>query len=84
MIPERMRYLEQNMHVGLKRSEIADGWRFCCEWDGMLIHRTDPEADCCGCLREAGLYKEEDVWWVCPDCGSKVVKEYKDQHDCGD
>ena len=23
---------------------------FCDEWDGLLIDKSDPEFDCCGCL----------------------------------
>jgi hypothetical protein len=24
-------------------------WHFCWDWDGLLIHRDDPEFECCVC-----------------------------------
>ena len=39
----------------LTKQEVKDGWHFCCEWDGMLIHSSHPEAECCYCFREAGF-----------------------------
>jgi hypothetical protein len=33
----------------LTKEEIEDGWHFCCDWDGMLIHPELPEGDCCNC-----------------------------------
>ena len=38
----------------LTKEEIDKGWRFCCDWDGMLININDKgnggEADCCSCV----------------------------------
>ena len=33
----------------LTDAEIKEGWHFCCEWDGLLIHPDDEEAKCCTC-----------------------------------
>lgn len=50
MTRERMEYLHKNIEAKLTKEEIKEGYFFCCTWDGMLIHKTDPEAKCCGCL----------------------------------
>jgi hypothetical protein len=57
MTKERYRELQRNMESRLTPQEQNDGWIFCnCEWDGMLIHKSDPEAECCSCLRK--LFKD--------------------------
>lgn len=34
----------------LTEKEQAEGWHFCwAEWDGLLIHPSHPEAECCTC-----------------------------------
>jgi hypothetical protein len=45
---ERRIELEQGT-ASLNPHEKADGWHFCLEWDGMLVHPDDPEAQCCLC-----------------------------------
>lgn len=30
--------------------EAADGWHYCAEWDGLLIHPSWAEAAACACL----------------------------------
>lgn len=48
----RWEELERNPDALLTAQELNDGWRFCvCEFDGLLIHKNDPEAQHCGCLR---------------------------------
>ena len=47
--------LTRTHEANLTEKEVKDGWHFCCEWDGMLIHSSHPEAECCYCLREVGL-----------------------------
>lgn len=37
----------------LNPQEIAEGWHYCHDWDGLLIHPGDPEAECCSCRPEA-------------------------------
>lgn len=36
----------------LTQEEMNEGWVFCCEWDGLLIHKTDREAECCSYLKD--------------------------------
>ena len=45
------RYTELNVDQNLKLTdqEKADGWHFCKEWDGMLIHKDWPESKGCIC-----------------------------------
>jgi len=31
--------------------EVAEGWHFCWDWGGLLIHQDDPEACACTCRR---------------------------------
>lgn len=43
--------LSYNKDAKLTQSGLDAGWFFCsCEWDGMLLHKTDPEAEVCGCF----------------------------------
>jgi hypothetical protein len=37
-------------YQGLTDREFANGWHFCFEWDGLLIHPSWPEAECCRCI----------------------------------
>lgn len=46
--PQRQRLLEAG-HDRLTDIEVADGWHFCPDWDFMLIHPLDKEAECCTC-----------------------------------
>ncbi len=57
MTPKRYNELNLNPNKALTAAEIANGYRYCCEWDGLLIHATHPEADCCACLKE---YREQN------------------------
>lgn len=52
MSRERHMYLEKHHNAKLTPEEVDAGYRFCCEWDGLLIHASHPEAECCMCLRE--------------------------------
>ncbi len=52
MTPERIRELETGKSAAITEAEWAEGWRFCCEFDGMLLNCLDkenPEADICTC-----------------------------------
>ncbi len=51
MTPERRKELNDNFDLKLSQKELDQGYRFCCEWDGLLIHKDDPEAGCCLCLK---------------------------------
>lgn len=33
----------------LTKEEKDNGWFFCCEWDGMLTHKSHAEAGICTC-----------------------------------
>lgn len=63
MSKERWVELEKHRLLNLTPKEVEDGYRFCCEWDGLLIHASHPEADCCSCLKpwrvEHGLASPE-------------------------
>lgn len=49
MNKERYVELERNVELKLTKEEIDEGWFFCCDWNGMLIRKDDPEAECCSC-----------------------------------
>lgn len=49
-IPKPRLRLIQGDPALLTQEEMRDGWHFSEEWDGMLIHKTSPEADACGCV----------------------------------
>ena len=53
MTQERWNYLMQpfdgDESVMLTAQELADGWHWCDEWDGLLIHSDDREFDHCKC-----------------------------------
>lgn len=59
--------LERDPEAKLTEEQLKDGWHFCNEWDGMLIHITQPEYEACLCdeyrktwgnVRESELRKE--------------------------
>lgn len=50
MTPGRYFFLTHYEDAKLTAEEVDAGWVFCCEWDGMLIQRGAPEAECCTCL----------------------------------
>ena len=54
MSPERYAELMRT-DTHLTEDERKAGWHFCLDWDGMLIHKTDIEMQCCTC--NLGLYK---------------------------
>lgn len=49
MNKDRYNELMNDPNSRLTDEEIAEGYHFCLEWDGLLIHRDDPEARCCDC-----------------------------------
>lgn len=46
---ERYCELERNESCTLLATEVLAGWHFCREWDGLLIHKSWPEAEACSC-----------------------------------
>jgi hypothetical protein len=46
---ELMKPFEGNEDMMLTAEELAEGWHWCEEWDGLLIHVDDDEFDCCSC-----------------------------------
>ena len=48
MTPQRATALERGQ-AELTTEEKAEGWHFCNEWDGMLVHPDSPEAEACDC-----------------------------------
>lgn len=55
---ENSRYAElsNDLKTRLTDEEAKMGWHFCNEWDGLLIHKTWPEHECCVCT-----FKEEET-----------------------
>jgi hypothetical protein len=49
MSKKRYHELSHDRSSKLSQCEIDIGWHFCEEWDGLLIHLLDPEADSCNC-----------------------------------
>lgn len=49
MTRERYRELENNHSLSLTKEEVKQGYHFCYEWDGLLIHVTHPEFKACIC-----------------------------------
>jgi len=53
MTQERWNYLMQpfdgDESVMLTAQELDDGWHWCDEWDGLLIHSDDREFEHCKC-----------------------------------
>lgn len=52
MSRERAIALIEDAALQLTPEEMEAGYRFCCEWDGLLLHGSQPEAQCCSCLKE--------------------------------
>lgn len=48
---ENARYeqLLSNPKMTLTEDEVKEGWHFCLNWDGMLLHPEDREMQCCHC-----------------------------------
>jgi hypothetical protein len=46
---ELMQPYAENDGINLTPEEIAAGYHWCEEWDGLLIHVDDDEFDCCTC-----------------------------------
>lgn len=49
---ERFHELENDWSLRLTKEEVAEGWHWCDDWDGLLIHPTMKEADACLCFKE--------------------------------
>ena len=47
MTPLRYAALELGLSNTLTKEEMDEGWCFCLEWDGMLLHKSWLEATCC-------------------------------------
>lgn len=45
-------------NIELTDAEIADGWHFCHDWDGLLIHPKHPEYNSCVCLGQEKFKKK--------------------------
>lgn len=50
MTDKRYHQLMDSAAECLTPAERRAGWHFCNEWDGMLIHPSHLEADCCNCI----------------------------------
>lgn len=47
---KRYHELESDYSLKLTREEAAEGWHFCDDWDGLLVHPTMQEAESCHCF----------------------------------
>ena len=61
MTRDRYNELERNPSLKLTKEEIRAGWRFCDEWDGMLIHKNWKESMCCTCCNEFKESSDEGI-----------------------
>ena len=59
---ERRSAVENNPEAKLTEAEMAAGYHYCPEWDGMLIGPEDSEAQVCTC--SAGLQISADQYAV--------------------
>lgn len=50
MTKERYKDLMADGESKLTDAEIAQGWHFCWDWDGLLICPSDQEAEACNCF----------------------------------
>jgi hypothetical protein len=46
----RWRALMEDWDLKLSVDEIAVGWHFCWDWDGLLVGPTMPEKFSCNCI----------------------------------
>lgn len=51
MTIERKKELTFDPESSMTEEEMAAGYRWCCEWDGLMIGPEDQEADYCTCAR---------------------------------
>ena len=49
MTPVRYFELEMSRATPLTKEELAQGWHFCYDWDGMLLGPGMPELEGCTC-----------------------------------
>jgi len=49
MSAKRYSFLMENQSESLTLQEYEEGWHFCWDWDGLLIHKDDVEFSCCSC-----------------------------------
>lgn len=52
MTDKRYSELMHNIDLTLTEEEIKEGWHFCQDWDGLLIHTSWKEYECCHCVFE--------------------------------
>lgn len=49
MTRQRYNQLMHNPELKLTDAELEDGWHFCGEWDGLLVHPACSEYEHCSC-----------------------------------
>lgn len=49
---ERYWELESDWSVRFTEEECAEGWHWCDDWDGLLVHPSMSEAASCFCFKE--------------------------------
>ena len=55
----RYNYLMKVPDATLTQKEVDEGWHFCWDWDGLLIHTSDLEYDCCSCPNRPTIKRKE-------------------------
>lgn len=51
MTRTRYQALMADEGLSLTDQERGEGWHFCYDWDGLLIHSDDIEIESCHCFR---------------------------------
>lgn len=49
---ERYDEINKDLDAELTEDEMAEGWFFCCEFDGLLINKESLEATVCTCHKD--------------------------------
>lgn len=52
MTDDRYQELMTNDEAVLTKDELAEGWHFCADWDGLLISHSSVEYQYCTCEAE--------------------------------
>jgi len=47
--------------INLTIDEIASGWHWCADWDGLLIHVDDDEFQACNCCGSIQEYQQKGI-----------------------
>ena len=61
MTHERWKAISRDEGSELTKEEIAEGWHFCLEFDGLLVGPGMSELECCACWpKDHPVYTAKD------------------------